>query len=223
MTNIPYLISIDGPAASGKSSLSCFLAKKLKWKWLSTGVFYRGLAWMMLNQAGNPQSNIVQLAKDIKQYIRLELKQTAFIYKGQDRTKEIYTEEVDKEASKLANSNEVRQALLPVQQSFFKENPNGLIAEGRDCGTVVFPNASLKFYLKARDNIRAERRAHQRELSDVEKLSEDQRKRDKQDSSRKNSPLIQAKEAIVIDTGKDSLDKIVEKAYQHALNLFQNA
>lgn len=215
------LISIDGPAASGKSSLSRLLAKKLSWKWLSTGVFYRGLAWMALDQNKNSEEEIAQLAKDMDRLVHLESDRTAFFYQGKDITEEIYTEEVDKQASRLAEFYQVRKALLPAQEQCFLNNSQGLIAEGRDCGTVVFPLAGLKIYLEAQENIRAQRRASQRGLMDIEQVSALQKKRDDQDSFRANSPLSCASDAVVIDTSAYSLEEMVEKVYQYAVELFQ--
>ena len=174
---IQRLISIDGPAASGKSSLSRLLSEKLKWKWLSTGVFYRGLAWMALDQGKNSEEEIARLAEGIDRLVRLKPDRTVFFYQGEDMTHKIYTEAVDDQASRLAKFYQVRKALLPAQRQCFLNNAEGLIAEGRDCGTVVFPSAGLKIYLEAQENIRAWRRANQRDLMDVEQVGVLQKKK----------------------------------------------
>ncbi len=215
-----YLITIDGPAASGKSSLSSQLAQKLSWKWLSTGVFYRALAWVALKKGYRKQGDIVPLAGSIDQYIQLASDQTMFVYKGQDKTPQIYTEEVDKFASFLASLSTVRKSLLPAQQKCFIDNPQGLIAEGRDCGTVVFPKAGLKIYLQAKEDVRALRRASQRGFQDVSRVSLLQKKRDEQDTHRTHSPLKPPKGAFVIDSDKHSLQEIVDTVYNHSLKLF---
>ncbi len=223
---VPYLITIDGPAAVGKSSLSCQLAQKMGWKWLSTGVFYRGLAWLIKNQSidlQNINSNkkkIIQLATSVEKCIRLEAKQTAFFYRAKNYTQAIYTEEVDDLASHLAKLDYVRESLLPAQRKCFTDYPTGLIAEGRDCGTVVFPRARLKIYLKAEEDIRAQRRANQRRLPNIKRVSSLQKSRDQQDLSRTLSPLICPVGATVIDTGSLDLKEMVKKVYQLALKLF---
>ena len=218
---IRKLITIDGPSASGKSSLSRSLAKKLSWKWLSTGVFYRGLAYLALAQKTEEEKKIANLI-DIEDWVvRLAEEKTCFIYKGADITPEVYTERVDELASKLAGFSLVRKALLPYQRDCFQQNnQQGLVAEGRDCGTVVFPFASLKIYLTAADNIRAARRASQRGSLPVDDVIALQKKRDEQDISRADSPLRKPEGAFIIDAGACDFDEMVEKAYKQSCKLF---
>ena len=162
---IRKLITIDGPAASGKSSLSALLAKKLNWKWLSTGVFYRGLAFLAISKQKIEEDSILEIVHRQEWKVHLSQEHTQFIYQKKDITDRIYTSQVDVVASQLAGKPAIRRALLESQRSIFTENTKGLIAEGRDCGTVIFPEAPLKIYLTAGDSIRAERRADQRGLS----------------------------------------------------------
>ena len=214
------LITIDGPAASGKSSLSRSLALKLGWKWLSTGVFYRGLAYLSLFKKVNTEEEIASLVGIEEWSVCLNETNTGFIYKGEDITQKIYTENVDTLASKLAGFSLVRKALLSYQRECFDQNSRGLVAEGRDCGTVIFPCAGLKIYLTAEDNIRATRRANQRGDLSVNYVINLQKQRDTQDINRMDSPLRQPEGAFIIDTGVYGFEEMVEKAYIKSCKLF---
>ena len=215
-----YLITVDGPAASGKSSLSRFLAGKLGWKWLSTGVFYRGLAYLALSKGLKEEKEIIALIKSEDWSVRLNEEQTNFIYNGEDITSKIYTEDVDVLASQLAGFPLVRKALLPYQRDCFKQSKQALVAEGRDCGTVVFPSASLKIYLTAQDGIRAKRRANQRGSLAVDHVINLQKQRDEQDIRRADSPLRQAEGSFIIDSGAYSFNEMVEKVYKKSCEIF---
>ena len=214
------LITIDGPSASGKSSLSRSLAKKLEWKWLSTGVFYRGLAYLALSKKVTEEQDIVHLIGVENWSVCLDERQTSFIYNGQNITTKVYTEAVDALASTLAGFTSVRKALLPYQRNCFQNFPQGLVAEGRDCGTVVFPFAGLKIYLTAKDDIRAQRRANQRGSLLVDEVIALQKQRDTRDTNRAESPLRQPTGAFLIDTGALDFEEMVEKAYRKSCEIF---
>ena len=209
------LITIDGPAASGKSSLSYHLAHRLGWQWLSTGVFYRGIAYLSLLKNVHSKKQIVHLIKTLPWSVRLDKEQTRFIYDAKDITSDIYTNEVDKCASKLARFAQIRQFLRPFQRACYKESIKGLVAEGRDCGTVVFTSAILKVYLTANPKIRAQRRANQREETiSLDEVIDSQKKRDQQDINREESPLRQPEGALIIDAGQVHIEKMVKKVYE---------
>ena len=208
------LITIDGPAASGKTSLSRHLAHKLGWQWLSTGVFYRGIAFLSLVKKVDLEKDIVHLVKTLPWSVCLDKDQTKFIYEGKDRTLDIYTNQVDECASRVARFSEVRQVLRPFQRKCYRESVNGLVAEGRDCGTVVFTSAVLKVYLTAHARIRAQRRAIQREEGiSLDEVIDSQEKRDQQDITREESPLRQPEGALIIDAGQENIEKMVKKVY----------
>ena len=211
------VITVDGPVASGKSALSQALANKIGWSWLSTGIFYRGLAFMALTKGLKEEKPIVELIKKEKWAVHLNKKQTCFIYSGENITSKLYTEEVDVMASTLAGFPLVRKALLPCQRACLQQNQTGLVAEGRDCGTVVFPQASLKIYLTASPSIRAKRRAQQRGTLPVGDVIALQKKRDEQDITRADSPLCQPEGAFIINTGTLKFAEMVEKAYNRFL------
>ena len=207
------LITIDGPAASGKTSLSRRLAHKLGWSWMSTGVFYRGMAWLSLLKQKNSENDIVELIRNLCWKVQLDKDNTRFIYEGKD-IKEIYSNEVDERASMLARYPAVRKSLRPFQRECYSSEPKGLVAEGRDCGTVVFPKALLKVYLTANEGIRARRRADQRRDFSFNQVMSLQKKRDKQDIQRKASPLRRPEGALVIDAGQNRLEPTVEQVYK---------
>ena len=222
MASKKNIITVDGPAASGKSALSQALSKKTGWSWLSTGIFYRGLAFMALAKKQKEEKAIAHLIHKEDWSVRLQKTHTNFIYKGEDITDRVYTEEVDDFASTLARLPLVRKALLAYQRASFKPNKPGLVAEGRDCGTVVFPTAPLKIYLTADPELRAKRRARQRGSLPVMNVMALQKKRDEQDISRADSPLCQPEGAFIIDTGTLPFEEMVEKAYQQFLKIFND-
>ena len=205
------VITIDGPAASGKSSVSRELARRLGWNWVSTGAFYRGLAYVALQKHIdlNDVNSLVSLIADPVWSVRLTPQKTSVIFKDQDVTEQIAHEEVGNYASKISHYPEVRQMLLNNQR-VLSEGPDGLIAEGRDCGTVVFPEAKIKVYLTASSENRAARRAAELGLEQKD-LVEAQKKRDEQDSTRKAAPLQIPENALVLDSTTLSLNEVVEK------------
>lgn len=216
MSATPNVITIDGPAASGKSSVSRELARKLGWKWVSTGAFYRGLAYVALMEKVEPDdtAQLVRLAHSSVWSVRLEDDQTRVFYKSDDVTMEILSEANGSRASRISQIPEVRQALLENQRDCAIGVP-GLVAEGRDCGTVVFPQAMLKIYLTASQEERAARRAKEHGLN-VQEIQNQQQIRDKQDSSRAAAPLAIAPDARVVDSGGMLLSEVVEKIHSWA-------
>lgn len=205
------VITIDGPAASGKSSVSRELARRLGWNWVSTGAFYRGLAYVALQKKIDltDVNSLVSLISDPIWSVRLTPQKTIVIFNGHDVTEQIAHEEVGNYASKISHYPEVRQRLLNNQR-ILSEGPEGLIAEGRDCGTVVFPQANVKIYLTASSENRAARRAAELGLEQKD-LVEAQKQRDQQDSTRKAAPLQIPENALVLDSTSMSLNEVVEK------------
>ncbi len=203
------IVTIDGPAASGKSSLSRELARRFQWSWVSTGAFYRGLAYIAdhLKIDLKDENALANLALSDEWSVRLTMEQTCVLLRGQDVTEEIGREEVGSLASKVSSLAKVRNALLNAQRQC-AVGVKGLIAEGRDCGTVVFPQAQVKIFLTARAEDRAARRAKD-EGRDVDHLMNEQKKRDDQDANRKAAPLLAPAGAHVIDTTDLSLMEVV--------------
>lgn len=204
-----YVITIDGPAASGKSSVSRELSKIFGIPWVSTGSFYRGLGYVALQEnidLNNP-TLLSELCHSSIWKVVMHSEKTQVWYKDSNVTDLISKEEVGNVASRISHYPEVRQSLLDHQR-LCALNQDGLIAEGRDCGTVVFPHAEFKFYLTANSENRALRRAQELGL-DEKKLEAQQRQRDEQDSSRKVAPLQAAADAFIIDTTALDLNQVV--------------
>lgn len=206
------VVTIDGPAASGKSSLSRELAQRLGWKWLSTGAFYRGLAFAAIEAKIDLKDvkSLAELAKSSAWEVRMDEDQTRVFLGSRDVTDLIKQEHVGSYASQVSHYPEVRQALLQGQRSC-SLGDHGLIAEGRDCGTVVFPSANAKIYLTADSSNRAQRRAEEQGI-DQKSVLEAQQIRDQQDSKRKVAPMQVPEEALVLDTTHLNLSEVVDRA-----------
>ena len=197
-----YVVTIDGPAGAGKSSAAKALAKLLNVHYLDTGAIYRSIALILDEAEIKPDEPefIAEALKDIK----IELRDGAVLVNDIDISGEIRTPHVDKIASDYSAVKCVRDALLHLQQE--QQNFGSLIAEGRDVGSVVFPNADIKFYLTASPEARAKRRCLERELKG-EAVNYDEtlkaiKSRDEFDSKRENSPLKVPDNAIIIDTSE---------------------
>ena len=206
------VITIDGPSGSGKGTIAQLLADKLGWNLLDSGALYRLLAQCSINHGVelDNEASLKVLAEHMDvQFISSEggLK---IILEGDDVSRDIRTEEVGKAASKVAALPLVREGLLSRQHAF-QEAP-GLVADGRDMGTVVFPDAPLKVFLTASVEERAHRRYNQ--LKDkgfnasLSRLLDEIRARDERDTNRSVAPLIPAKDAIVIDSTKMSIEAV---------------
>lgn len=203
------VVTIDGPAASGKTSVSRELAKRLGWHWVSTGAFYRGLAYAAsaLNVDLNNEEALSTLSEGDDWRVEMAEVKTR-VYVGEvDVTDEISREDVGSAASKISHFPKVRASLLAGQRDCQKRT-EGLIAEGRDCGTVVFPNAEVKIYLTAHSEQRAERRAKEHGL-DANATKQEQSIRDHQDSTRKAAPMKVPEDALVVDTSTMNFDEVV--------------
>ena len=206
-----FIVTIDGPAASGKSSVSREVARRFGWNWVSTGAFYRGLAYIAFVKKADlkDEAGLVRLAKSTEWAVKMTPEQTGVTMGGREVTDDIGREEVGSLASKISSFPNVRAALLDAQRQC-ATGVDGLIAEGRDCGTVVFPRANVKIFLTARAEDRAARRALE-EGREVDHLISEQKKRDAQDANRKAAPLQAPPDAHIIDTTDMSLMEVVEK------------
>lgn len=217
-----YVITIDGPAASGKSSVSRELSRILNIPWVSTGAFYRGLAFAAICQNIELTNKLAlsELAASDIWRVEMTADKTEVWYKDLDVTDKISQEDVGNYASMVSHYPEVRTSLLDQQRNcaFLAD---GLIAEGRDCGTVVFPRAEVKIYLTARSENRAQRRAQELGL-DEKVLVVQQQLRDQQDSTRKTAPLQIPDSALVIDTSELNMAQVVEKIKLYAEEKLKN-
>ena len=218
----PLLVTIDGPAGAGKTTVSRNLAGRLGYRYLDTGALYRAVALMVIEKNMSCDDDLEKLCQNLK--IGFIKKDGVFrlFCNGQDITDKIRTEEISMMASKISAKLVVRNALLSIQREIGEKR--GVVAEGRDMGTVVFPNADIKFFLDASTEIRALRRFHELSIKSSLTLKqvEDQiRTRDKNDSSRDLAPLKAARDAIIIDSTKLSADQVVEQMLAHIFELFK--
>ncbi len=215
------IITIDGPAGAGKSTVSRELAAQLGYIYLDTGSLYRALAYKALRDK-IPVDDEAAVA-DLCARTIIKLKNSAGRMKvyvdGQDVADLIRAEEVGNAASKISAYGAVRQYLLHLQRQAAAEG--GLVAEGRDMGSVVFPEADYKFYLDASSEERAKRRLGELKAKgtavDRQAVQEKIIARDRQDSERKHSPLIVPAGAIIIDSSALSVGQVVEKILHFVL------
>jgi cytidylate kinase len=212
------VITIDGPAASGKSSVSRELARRLGWQWVSTGAFYRGLAYaaLKLDIDLDDVKSLTDLTHNPVWKVAMEQDRTRVYFKNQDVTDEIAHEDVGNYASKVSHYPDVRKALLDAQRNC-SNGPQGLVAEGRDCGTVVFPQAEAKVFLTANSEHRAARRAAELGL-DQGDMAKAQQQRDLQDSTRKVAPMAAPADALILDTTTLNLDQVVDEVVKFVKN-----
>jgi cytidylate kinase len=202
------IITIDGPSASGKGSLARNIAAHLNFDILDSGLLYRVYAY--LYDCGLKHSKIVShIKKDI--FFKTDLNGLTIQDGKEDITGDLRSEKTAKAASKISSLKETRSNLLELQRGFY--STKGLVADGRDMGTVVFPNAKLKIFLIASPEVRAKRRylELQNRGQEVNMLAliDDIKQRDLKDQTRVLSPLIPAEDSVVIDSSDMSLDEVL--------------
>lgn len=216
MSAVQKIITIDGPAASGKSTVSREVAKTLGFNWVSTGAFYRGLGYVALESRVDLEDGeaLARLAQNAALWqVKMTLPRTEVWFNGRDVTDLIQHEDVGSMASRISQVPQVRAALLQAQRDCYLSSPNGLVAEGRDCGTVIFPQAGSKIYLTADQTSRAIRRA-QEQGAGVAEIEALQKQRDHQDRNRKVAPMVKADTAHLLDTTHLDLNLVVQKVLE---------
>jgi CMP/dCMP kinase len=205
------VITIDGPAGAGKSTVALALARRLGYRLLDTGAMYRALAWSV-EQAGLIAEDTPALRRHLSE-VEVEVRNDRVYVDGRDVTDEIRTRAIDKLTSVLTTLEPVRQKITPLQRRLAA--PGGVILEGRDTGTVVCPDAAVKFFLDASLEERARRRQVQfaaRGLAaDFATVLAEVRARDAQDMTRALAPLTRAADAVAIDTTALTVEEIVER------------
>ncbi|AJE22119.1 (d)CMP kinase [Azotobacter chroococcum] len=217
MSARPVVITIDGPSGSGKGTVAGLLARKLGWNLLDSGALYRLLAFAARNHGvdltNEEALKVLAAHLDVQFVTSTEQRPQQIILEGEDVTDAIRNEQVGAGASQVASLPAVREALLQRQHAFLE--PPGLVADGRDMGTVVFPDAPLKVFLTARPEERARRRYQQLKDSGVDanlsSLLGEISKRDERDSKRSVAPLKPAPDAICLDSTELSIEQVVER------------
>jgi CMP/dCMP kinase len=211
------IIAIDGPSGAGKSTLGKMLAKNLGLLYLDTGAMYRAvaLAAMRDERALNDPARAAEIARGANIELKGEPDTLRVYLDGEDISETIRTLEIAQAASIVSTNSEVRRTMVDLQRRLGEQSPKGCVLEGRDIGSVVFPNADVKFFLTAKPEARARRRfeedkAKGRESTFEQTLAEIN-ERDQRDVSRSDSPLTIADDAVVIDTSDLDLTEVFER------------
>ncbi len=211
------IITIDGPSGTGKSTVAKGVAKRLGFTFFDTGAMYRSFAWLVMKQEIDPANHakVIALLPQFDFEIRRIGKERHYFVQNTDATPFIRTQVISMAASQIAVYPEVRQAMVQIQRKY--GHAVDAVFEGRDMGTVVFPDADLKIFLTAKPEVRAERRYREllQKFPDLsmsqEEILKEIKKRDEADSTRAVSPLKQASDAILIDTSDLTANQVIEK------------
>ena len=211
------IVTLDGPSGSGKGTVGRLLAQVLNFNYLDSGLLYRGVAILVIEKdiALSDVSNIEEIARNMN--LEFSSENNKIFLDGIDVSNSIRTEEISIVSSKVAQLKSVRAILHEIQQGYLKGN--GLIADGRDMGTVIFPDADLKIFITASPEARAYRR-HKELLGRGESVSlrdleRSIASRDRSDSERKISPLVPAVDAIIIDTSNMTVEEVKDEIVKH--------
>jgi CMP/dCMP kinase len=223
MSSAPFVIALDGPAASGKSTVGLGVAQRLGLRYFDTGLLYRALTWLALRRDVDlsDAAALVQLIDELA----IDVDALGQVWRERhDITPLLQRPEVDLSVSTVAAHPMVRRQLVPVQRALVR--PPGLVMAGRDIGTVIVPDAPLKVWLSASAEERARRRAQQTG-ENFDAVLDGMRRRDQQDASREASPMARAPEAIEVETDdvapEQVIARIVELAHQRGLRPVERA
>jgi cytidylate kinase len=203
----PTVVAIDGPAGAGKSTIAKALAVALGIEYLDTGAMYRGVTFEVLKR-GLEATDVDAVAR-VARTIRFIQTRDSLHVNDVDATAAIRTAEVDAAVSHVAANSAVREEMRTRQRQWIAEHGGGVV-EGRDIGSVVFPDATLKVYLVASPLVRAKRRVAQHG-GDVEEIARAIAERDQRDSTREDSPLRQMPDAVVVDTSDHTVPEVIEE------------
>lgn len=215
------IITIDGPSGTGKSTVAKAIAKRLGFAFFDTGATYRTLSWWILKEGIDPADSAKVIAALPRFQYDIQMNEQGerrYFANGTDVTAAIRTQPISMAASQIAVYPDVRHAMVKIQRQYGASAD--VVFEGRDMGTVVFPNADLKIFLTAEPKVRAERRYQElrQKFPDLtmtkEDLLKEMEERDAADSTRKISPLKQAADAILIDTSHLTAEEVVDKVIQ---------
>ena len=220
MKLVKNIITIDGPSGVGKGTLAFSLAERLEWNVLDSGLLYRLVGYLSSNEGLETSQEIVQFLKKSKIKLITNLNESICEIELNDKIlgKDLRNENIASRASELAKETEIRNAIIKIQRDAY-DSEKGLIADGRDMGTIIFPEAALKVFLQASPEVRAERRANQLKEKGMSVIMHDLleqiQQRDKEDINRKISPLKPADDSLVIDTSYLSIEEVEEKVMEN--------
>lgn len=204
-----FVITIDGPAGAGKSTIARLVAKKVKLPYLDTGAIYRSIAWWLNEKQIQPTEN--EKISEILENFTICFEDAKVLVEDRDISKEIRTSKIDKLVSSYSALKIVRDALLESQRA---QSENGIVAEGRDMGTVVFPDAELKIFLTASAEERASRRYKERivkgETPDYDDILKQINERDTYDMNREVAPLRPAVGSVILDSTAMTINEVVD-------------
>ena len=220
MKLVKNIITIDGPSGVGKGTLAFSLAERLGWNVLDSGLLYRLVGYLSFKDGLETIQEIVKFLENSKIKLITNLSESICEIELNDKIlgKELRNENIASRASELAKEAEIRNAIIKIQRDAYAPE-KGLIADGRDMGTIIFPEAALKVFLQASPEVRAERRANQLKEKGMSVIMHDLleqiQQRDKEDINRKLSPLKPADDSLVIDTSNLSIKEVEEKVMEN--------
>lgn len=206
-------IAIDGPASSGKSTIAKIIAKKLNFLYIDTGAMYRTITYEGLVKGIdlNDESSLLQILKKMKYKSKVIDGAPHYFADGKDVTEKIRTPQVAANVSKVAAYPSIREYLSKLQRQLAESND--VVMDGRDIGTIIFPDAKYKFFLTASPEVRAKRRYIENQSKGIKTNLQDLiqaiQKRDELDSKRKIAPLLPASDAVMVDTSNLDIDEVV--------------
>jgi cytidylate kinase len=214
------IITIDGPSGVGKGTLAFSLAERLGWNVLDSGLLYRLVGYLSLEERLESSRELVLFLNKSKIQLLTNLKEGTCEIELNNKIlgKELRNENIASRASEIAKDAEIRNTIIGIQRNAY-DAKKGLVADGRDMGTIIFPEAVLKVFLQASPKVRAERRANQLKEKGMSVIMHDLleliKQRDKEDINRKISPLKPADGSLIIDTSSLSIQEVIEKVMEN--------
>jgi len=222
-----FVIAIDGPSGAGKSTLARLLAQKLGYIYIDTGAMYRAIGWKARHEGIDPadEKRLAELCARTEVTIENNNNDPRFFVDGREVSGEIRTPEMGMMASAVSKSPALRSRLLTIQRELGKKG--GVVMDGRDIGTVVFPDADLKFFLEANAEERGKRRYFELKAKgmdvDLARITREIQERDNQDSGRTIAPLRKADDALLIDTSTLSINEVLDRMLEEFTKVKQVA
>lgn len=216
------IITIDGPSGVGKGTLALYLADKLHFNYLNSGALYRSIGYIadLKSIDLTDEKMLISITRSITFKFNMVSKNIEIMYENKSINKKIFNEKTANTASKIASISSLRKSIVNIQRTFAKEP--GLVAEGRDMGSIIFPDAIIKLFLTANTTTRAKRRHKQLKEKGINvslsQLIDELEARDKRDTVREVSPLIVPEDALIVKTDNKSIGKVQEEVISYIGN-----